>query len=154
MIGRTLDRIIECATCLILDKPGSTISDGLRAIALPIEKRNYGAEYNDDGSIKRYYTFKDFDSNGGWGNSEPDGQIKRDCARAFEKRRKAKVGGYFDISNWHYGCLGTAKFSSSVHRVERNAVTFRGFVISSSRKILLKYRQFGYNPVLYRGVIW
>jgi hypothetical protein len=154
MIGRALDLGIECASYIFGNGRSNRFVGSLRAVALPIEKRSYRFQRNEDGTIAREYTAKCSAPNMGWGDFESDGQLKRDCARAFEQRRKAKIGDYFEIPSWHYGCLGTAKFRIPVHRKERNAVIFRGHIISSSRKTLLKYRDLRLEPVLYRGVIW
>lgn len=88
--------------------------------------------------------------------------VKRDLSKAFDKRKSVKVGDSFEFEGGYvhtqWGCI---KQDVSVKRLSDKAVLVRiglqsggAYIVSSSKKELVKYQQIGAKPVLYRTVIF
>ncbi|MCK4500646.1 hypothetical protein KAU11_09110 [Candidatus Babeliales bacterium] len=156
MIGRTLDAMLSPLQMIGKEcrKAGEDSSllylvDFMRALVLPVEKCEYGVKENGDEEIV-------LSENNSWNIYSPKAwKRKRECAKAFEQRRKVKVGGGFNLDGTVYPEFGKInKNFSFVERISDNTVTYRGCLISSNENELIENKNKGYTPVLYGLVIW
>jgi len=160
MIGRTLDAVLSPLQIIARefrregqDSIWFDLADAMKSLVLPIRKCNYSITKQKDGT-KEIEVYETWD---GWGKYfSSEWEIKRECAKAFEKRRKAKVGESFDMKGAFHSKLELSyKGPCTVERVDKNTVAYRGYLISSNKEELVRNRREGwYDPVLYRGVIW
>jgi len=155
MIGRTLDAMLspfqiigkECRRAGE-DSIFLYLADAVRNTILPVEKCSYHT-YRDNDEDKTVL------SEDNWSIYFSDEwELKRECAKAFEQRRKAKTGESFDLSGKAHTGFGTFDKKFGVKRIGKNAVVYRGHLIASDEKTLLENKDKGYTPVFYRGVIW
>lgn len=155
MIGRTLDAILspfqimarECRSEGV-DSPFLYLVNAMRNSLLPVEK----CRYWDVGKGDEHKVVLSDDN---WVMYFPeDWELKRECAKAFENRRKVRVGENFSQNAELHSGFGTIHKEFEVKRISKDAVAYKGYLISSSKKTLLENKNAGYTPVLYRGVIW
>jgi len=153
MIGRTLDAILspfqiigrECRSAGE-DSIFLSLVDAMRNLVLPVEKCGY---WKDDGHKVTLYK-------NNWSvYSSEDWELKRDCAKAFEQRRKVNVGEKFYLKGeTHTGFGSFHNWFSPVERISDNAVVYREYLISSDENMLIDNRNKLCIPVLYHQVIW
>jgi hypothetical protein len=155
MIGRALDTMLSPLQKIARDRRRSgedslslVLVDTLRDILLPVEKKRYWTYTNCCGKKTNLVGNE-------WSIYDPtDWEIKRECARAFEKRKEVNVGNDFEIIGKIHTGFGVVNKKMKVKRIEKNVVAYRGHLISSSESTLLNHKDEGYIPILYKGVIW
>ena len=155
MIGRTLDAILspfqeiakECRSAGV-DSPSLYLVNALRNMLLPVEKCKYG-------SIKENNEVKTIIYKDNWSKYFPeDWELKRECAKVFEKRRKVEIGNSFDQKAKLHTGFGTFNKKFEAKRIAKDAITYKDYLISSNKETLIENENKGYTPILYRGVIW
>ena len=157
MIGRTLDAILDIIGYIGLAKGGSDslvhgVASELRRNILPVEKLCY-SKYEEDGELKDIVA-----QSLGWSDySDEEGIVKRRLAKAFEMRRKVKVGGKFTLNDPIKRRLFYMPRDYSIERLSKNTVIVHhknSYLVSSSKKELLEHRKSGFIPVHYNWVIF
>lgn len=155
MIGRTLDAVLEIIGRIGLNKGGSDslthiVASELRHNILPVEKQSRSKDEEDrDILVKSAEDFSDY--------SLREGMIKRLLAKAFEKRRKVKVGEEFTLKDPIKDFMYKPQ-EYSIERLSRNTIEVEGgygrYIVSSSKKELLEYGYRGFIPIHYKWVIF
>ena len=169
MIGRTLSKAFSILGQIGLNMAGSDsllldFADIFQYLVLPVEKKMYFV-YEDKrtGEPKMNVCNTLEDSCDGWSRYFMfDQDIKRAVAKAFENRRKVKIGEEFVLKNVHQGNFNFP-VDYSVKRLGKDIVSARSldsgsdtYLISNSKKNLLELEMVAECdvPVLYRGVIF
>jgi hypothetical protein len=158
MIGRTLDMLLS--PIQVMARECGSMDDGyllcgvvnaVRNTILPVEICGYGRERKDGEDITTLY--QSLVDN--WSEFSPGQWVtKRECARAFEMRRRVDVGKSFTIRGEFVTGFGNFSKDSEVTRVGPDAIVYRGFLVSSNKETLIANERLGKVPVLYRWVIW
>jgi hypothetical protein len=164
MIGRTLSRIFSVGKMIgknyhsphdytLLD-----ICEAFNGLFLPVRAmRIYAMTGKRTGEKERvvyedifhFSRFEDYDDN-----------IKRVLTKAFDKRRKVKVGETFYLSKAR--AVRRTRVGYKVNRIDRNTIEVSSehryicerYLVSSSREDLLKYERPGFTPIHYRFVLF
>jgi len=144
MIGRSLDAILSPMQLIAREfRRGGEDSilfhmlNATRGVVLPVNRLEY---------INNSLYSK------GWSAYfEDQWALKRQCAKAFEQRRKVAVGETFPLTTSRITDYGG---THDVKRVASNVVQYRHHIIASSQDDLMKYRREDCDPVLYRAVLW
>jgi hypothetical protein len=151
MIRRTLDAILSPAQAIAkecrrdgVDTPMLFAIDRLREIVLPVRKKRYWTVYKEDEENETILV------DDKWSEYfSTDWEIKRECAKAFESRRKADVGDEFQIRAMLRHYWGSYPRNFDVKRLSRDTVAYKRFLISSRKEELIENRDMGLTPVLY-----
>lgn len=166
MIGRTLDAILSVVQGIGKEIGSESLlfnlASNMRNVILPVRPQRLIKDDNNE--------IKSFDDDLYWNEYDfSSGQIKRLLAKAFEKRRKVKVGETFTLEKQRYRDTGMGvivPISYEVKRVEKNIAEVTGFwgwnksnstgefyVISNLEEALKQYNDSGFVPVRYKFVI-
>ena len=169
MIGRTLSKILSIGKIIGRnyhkphEYPLVDLCETLDRIVLPATAIRYDTIIDEETEEKKRVVYQDdlYFSR----FSDEDGDIKRVLAKAFDKRRKAKVGGTFSLPKARLIGLsiGVIPIDYEINRVDKNTIEViansgycrdNRYLVSSSKEKLLEHDRPGFTPVHYQMVLF
>jgi len=172
IIGRTMSKVFSTLEQICgRDTFAGEIFNALDYMSLPLASMDYWVVYDkktgkvikdNDGEIKMeamptlgYDKFQFSASK----------DVKRDLAKAFDKRRSVKIGETFEFEGgYKVTHFGDFKQDVTVEKLSDKTVMVSckigpyvnagKYIVSSSKKELVKYKAEGGEPVLYKTVIF